>query len=108
MVSTTSTLAGSPSPPVRMITSRTSSLASAVAVALDDLQWARAPELLLLKHIVRSTMPLHLLIIGTYRDTDLSRTHPLTAVLADLHRESGIEPIRNQHQHRFRKGVADQ
>jgi class 3 adenylate cyclase/tetratricopeptide (TPR) repeat protein len=64
-----------------------------VLLILDDLQWARAPELLLLKHIVRSTMPLHLLIIGTYRDTDLSRTHPLTAVLADLHREIGIERI---------------
>ena len=49
-----------------------------VIVILDDLQWAGAPELLLLKHIVRSAMPMRLLILGTYRDTDLSQTHPLT------------------------------
>ena len=47
---------------------------------LDDLQWAGAPELLLLKHIVRSAMPMRLLILGTYRDTDLSQTHPLTGI----------------------------
>jgi hypothetical protein len=60
---------------------------------LDDLQWAAVPELLLLKHIVRSATPMRILIIGTYRDTELSRKHPLTAVLADLRREAGIERI---------------
>ena len=64
-----------------------------VVLILDDLQWARAPELLLLKHLVRSALPMHLLIIVTYRDTELSRTHPLAAVLADLRRETGIERI---------------
>ena len=64
---------------------------SPVVLILDDLQWAGAPELLLFKHIVRSAMPMHLLIIVTYRDTELSRTHPLASVLADLRRETGIE-----------------
>src|SRR6185503_13661260 len=31
--------------------------------------------------------------IGTYRDTDLTRTHPLTAALADFRRESGVERL---------------
>jgi class 3 adenylate cyclase/tetratricopeptide (TPR) repeat protein len=69
------------------------SQASPVVLILDDLQWARTPELLLLKHIVRSGLPMRLLVIATYRDTELSRTHPLTALLADLRRETGIERI---------------
>jgi class 3 adenylate cyclase/tetratricopeptide (TPR) repeat protein len=66
---------------------------SPVLLILDDLQWAGTPELLLVKHILRSPMPMRLLVIGTYRDTELSRMHPLTAVLADLRREIGIERI---------------
>jgi class 3 adenylate cyclase len=64
-----------------------------MVLILDDLQWAGAPELLLLKHIVRSAIRLHLLVIGTYRDSELSRTHPLTSVLADLRRETGVSRI---------------
>jgi tetratricopeptide (TPR) repeat protein len=64
-----------------------------VILILDDLQWAGAPELLLLKHIVRSTVPMRLLILGTYRDTDLSQKHPLSGLLADLRREAGVERI---------------
>jgi len=60
---------------------------------LDDLQWAGTPELLLLKHILHTAMPLRLLIIGTYRDSDLTRAHPLTPVLADLRREAGVERV---------------
>ena len=62
-------------------------------LVLDDLHWAGAPELLLLKHLVRSAEPMRLLVIGTYRDTDLSRTHPLTAVLADLRTRGGVERV---------------
>ncbi len=69
------------------------SQASPVVLVLDDLQWAGTPELLLLKHIVRSRLPSRLLVIGVYRDNELSRAHPLTAALADLRRESGIERI---------------
>ena len=64
-----------------------------IVLILDDLHWAGAPELLLLKHILRTAMPLRLLIVGTYRDTDLTRTHPLTAALADFRREAGVERL---------------
>ena len=33
------------------------------------------------------------LVIGTYRDTDLTRTHPFTPVLADLRREVNVERL---------------
>ena len=64
-----------------------------IMLILDDLQWAGAPELLLFKHLVRSAMPMNILIIVTYRDSELSRTHPLASVFADLRRETGIERV---------------
>jgi class 3 adenylate cyclase/tetratricopeptide (TPR) repeat protein len=64
-----------------------------VLLILDDLQWAGTPELLLLKHILRSAAPMRLLIIGTYRDDEFTRTPPLTALLADLRGEAGVERI---------------
>ncbi len=64
-----------------------------IVLVLEDLHWAGTPELLVLKHLVRSVEPMRLLVIGTYRDTDLARTHPLAATLADLRREAGVERI---------------
>ncbi len=64
-----------------------------LVLVLEDLHWAGAPELLLLKHLIRSAEPMRLLVISTYRDTDLSRTHPLTPMLADLRREAGVERV---------------
>ncbi|MGH7893718.1 MAG: ATP-binding protein [Candidatus Binatia bacterium] len=64
-----------------------------VVLILDDLHWAGTPELLLVKHLVRSPMALRVLVIGTYRDTDLTRTHPFTPVLADLRREANVERL---------------
>jgi class 3 adenylate cyclase/tetratricopeptide (TPR) repeat protein len=64
-----------------------------VMLILDDLQWAGTPELLLLKHIVRSATPTRLLMIGTYRDSELARTSALRALLADIRGEAGVERI---------------
>jgi predicted ATPase len=48
---------------------------------------------LLLRHLLRANAPLRLLVIATYRDTDLDRSHPLSDVLADLRREAGVERL---------------
>ncbi len=64
-----------------------------VVLVLDDLHWAAKPTLLLLRHAMRAEWTGRLLIIGTYRDTELGRTHPLADVLADLRREGGAERI---------------
>lgn len=64
-----------------------------VLLVLDDLHWAEKPTLLLLRHLVRSPEPMGLLVVGTYRDTDLDRSHPLAEVLADLRREHGVERL---------------
>ena len=63
------------------------SSAAPVLLLLDDLHWADTLSLLLLRHLLRSNEPMRLLVIGTYRDTDIGRNHPLTQLLPDLRRE---------------------
>jgi predicted ATPase len=69
------------------------SSAAPLVLVLDDLHWADKPSLLLLKHILRSPMQGRILVLGTYRETELSRTHPLAEVMADLRREHLFERI---------------
>ncbi len=64
-----------------------------VLLVLDDLQWATKPTLLLLRHVVRSPQLRQLLVVGIYRDTDLSHQHPLVELLADLRRQGGVERL---------------
>ncbi|MCW3019156.1 MAG: family transcriptional regulator, partial [Solirubrobacterales bacterium] len=61
---------------------------------LDDLHWADQPTLSLLRHVMTAGSSLGVMVMGTYRDSDLSRDHPLTALLADLHRDQGGERIK--------------
>jgi class 3 adenylate cyclase len=60
---------------------------------LDDLHWADAPTLSLLRHVVGSGSTA-VMVLGTYRDSELPHDHPLTALLADLHREQGVERLK--------------
>jgi class 3 adenylate cyclase len=64
-----------------------------LVIALDDLHWADKPTLLLLQHVARELSRLRVLILCTYRDTDLSRTHPLSEALAALNRDPGFQRI---------------
>ncbi len=64
-----------------------------VLVVLDDLHWADESSLLLLRHLVRNLGDARVLVVGTYRDTDLDRTHPLAAALADLRREASVARV---------------
>jgi class 3 adenylate cyclase/tetratricopeptide (TPR) repeat protein len=65
-----------------------------VLLVLEDLHWADKPSLQLLRHLVANTAAARLLILGTYRDAELSAAHPLTETLAALHREpAGVSSI---------------
>ena len=64
-----------------------------VVLVLDDLHWADRSTLMLLRHLVRAEPVMRVLIVGTYRDTDLARSHPLADLLADLRRENGYERV---------------
>jgi eukaryotic-like serine/threonine-protein kinase len=59
-----------------------------IVIVLDDLHWADEPSLLLLRFAARELASSGLLILGTYRDVELGRHHPLARVLGEI---SGIE-----------------
>jgi tetratricopeptide (TPR) repeat protein len=60
--------------------------AQPIVLLLDDLQAADVPSLLLLQFLVNELAHTAMLVIGTYRDVDIDRDHPLTAALAELMR----------------------
>ena len=64
-----------------------------LVLALDDLHWADGPTLLLLTHVAREIGRAQLLIVGTYRDTDLDRAHPLSHALAEMNREQLFQRV---------------
>jgi class 3 adenylate cyclase len=64
-----------------------------VVLVLDDLQWADKGSLLLLRHLAAAEQGMRVLILGTYRDSELSQTHPLNDTLAALHRVNGVNSI---------------
>lgn len=65
----------------------------ALVVVLDDLHWADTPSLLLLQHIARELAGMRLLIVGTFRDTDVARQSALAETLAEIRREGASERI---------------
>ena len=60
---------------------------------LDDIHWADQPTLVLLRRLLRSDRSGAVLIVATYRDTDVDRRHPLAAALADLRREPRVTRV---------------
>src|SRR5690606_5808825 len=63
---------------------------SPIVVVLDDLHWSDAPSLALLRHMIAAPMANPPLLLGTYRDTDVGRGHPLVDTLATLRRLPGL------------------
>ncbi|WP_437638200.1 ATP-binding protein [Sorangium sp. So ce854] len=52
---------------------------------VDDLQWADPASLKLIRDIVAVPEKRHLLVIGAYRDNEVSPSHPLVEVLRQIH-----------------------
>jgi predicted ATPase len=55
-----------------------------LALFLDDLQWLDAATLDLLEDLLTSGEVRHLLLVGAYRDNEVTEAHPLTQKLAAL------------------------
>ena len=72
---------------------RAASTREPLLLVLDDLQWAAKPTLLLLRHVVRAADLSRVLVLGTYRDTELTHDHPLVEVMPDLRRQGGVERL---------------
>ena len=60
---------------------------------IDDLHWADRGTLLLTSFLLRSTRAGPMLVLGTYRDTELGRHTPLTAALAELRRGGALDRV---------------
>jgi len=58
-----------------------------VLLVLDDLQWADAATLLLLRHVARHTDPARVTMLATYRQQPESARTPFASTLVDLDRE---------------------
>ncbi len=64
-----------------------------VLLLLDDLHWADASSLDLLRFVARHLGTLPLLLVVTYRSDELTRRHPLSPLLPALVREAAAERL---------------
>jgi class 3 adenylate cyclase/tetratricopeptide (TPR) repeat protein len=65
----------------------------ALILVLEDLHWADAPTLLLLRHVARVLEGDRLLVLGTYRQTEVHDAHPLSHALAELRRARALDSL---------------
>ena len=82
----------------RLLQAVTGFLSNAAAVqplllVLEDLHDADKGTLDMLTHVSRHLAGTRLLIVGTYRDVEVDRSHPLSAALAELRRMSRYERV---------------
>jgi tetratricopeptide (TPR) repeat protein len=64
-----------------------------LCVVLDEFHWADGQSVALVRHVARTVEPGSLVVLVTYRDSDLNKDHPSTGALADLRRLQGVERI---------------
>jgi tetratricopeptide (TPR) repeat protein len=64
-----------------------------VLLVLDDLHWADRSTLAVVAHLLRAADPAPVLVLGTYRDTEVDGDHPLARVLSELGREHRAERL---------------
>ena len=77
-----------------------------LVLVLDDLHWADAGTLLLLEFLARELEGARLLVLGTYRDVELTQGHPLAPTLAELTRERLYERVTAARPRRARTSAA--
>src|SRR5262249_47223071 len=64
-----------------------------IALILDDLHWADAPSLRLLRFLAGELREARLLVVPTYPDVEVRRGHPLAELLGELAREPVCERV---------------
>ncbi len=62
-------------------------------IVLEDLQWTSVSSAALLEYLVRRVTTLPVLIVGTLRDEDAGRVHPLRGLRRRLEGEGALEHI---------------
>ena len=72
---------------------RNASTVRPILLVLDDLQAADASSILLLRFLAAQLSEMPILLVGTYRDIELTPEHPLTSALIDIEREPHTQRI---------------
>jgi tetratricopeptide (TPR) repeat protein len=57
-----------------------------ILIVIDDLQAADAPSILLVRFLASQLSDMSVLVVGTYRDVELSPEHPLTPAIEEVAR----------------------
>jgi DNA-binding CsgD family transcriptional regulator len=63
-------------------------------LVLDDVHWADEATLDVLRLLVRRVESVPALVIATYRDAELDRSHPLRRMLGELGSSSGVQRLK--------------
>jgi tetratricopeptide (TPR) repeat protein len=61
-----------------------------LVIVLEDLHWADRGTLDLLQHVARNLQGARLVVVGTYRDVEVDRSHPLSGAVAELRRSGSF------------------
>jgi class 3 adenylate cyclase/tetratricopeptide (TPR) repeat protein len=64
-----------------------------VLFVLDDLHWADRATVQLLRQVANAEQPMRVGVLGTFRDSEIGTDHPVSELLAALHREGGADRI---------------
>jgi len=72
---------------------RNAASAQPLLLVLEDLHDADRGTLDLLTHLARNLAGFRLMVLGTYRDVEVDRTHPLSGALANLSRISSFSRV---------------
>jgi DNA-binding CsgD family transcriptional regulator len=64
-----------------------------LVLMLDDLQWADSTSLALLLYLGRHLHDTRMLIVGTYRDVEVGREHPLEPILRELIHDRVVQEV---------------
>jgi class 3 adenylate cyclase len=64
-----------------------------IVLVLDDLQWADSGSLALLRHLTAAEHVMRVLVLGTFRDSELPQSPELRRTLGTLRRHQGVSRI---------------
>lgn len=68
-------------------------LGKPLVIFLDDLHWADSASLNLIQYLINNSKIHHLLLIGAYRDNEITKNHPLQILLNQLNKENAFVKI---------------
>ncbi len=64
-----------------------------VVLVVEDIHWAAPTTVHALRHLIGADEPSSLLVVATFRDTEVDRHHPLAGLLAELPKIEGAQRI---------------